>query len=248
MIIRRVPETVLFLVTVGALLLVLASAAGTSAVDFGEGWVMGNEWALDDSRRVCTPEEAAMNPPPAHCPYESETSTVIGSIAAVGLSLLLLVVLLLLLFSIVVTIGAIRFRWLRWRRRRFSVPSDAVDATAEDPLRPVRAAMRQAVRRALAELRRRTGGDPGDAVVAAWVVLEQTAAEAGCARAAHQTPTEFAASVLASHDVDTGALDRLRALYQRARFGTDVVVTEADVAAATEALETLVDELAGSRV
>lgn len=248
MIIRRAPETVLFLVTVGALLLVLASAAGTSAIDFGEGWVMGNKWTLDDTQKVCTPEEAAMDPPPPHCPYEPDTPSVISSIAAVGLSLLLLVLLLFLLFGIVIMIGAIRFRWRRWRRRRFSVQTDAVGAVAEDPLQPVRAAIRHAARQALAELRRRTGGDPGDAVIAAWLVLEQTAAEAGSARAAHQTPTEFAASVLASHDVDTGALDRLRALYQRARFGTDVVVTEADVAAATEALETLVDELAGSRV
>src|SRR5215204_2431605 len=143
MIIRRAPETVLFLVTVGALLLVLASAAGTSAIDFGEGWVMGNGWALDDPRKVCTPEEAAMEPPPPHCPYEPDTPTVIGSIAAVGLSLLLLVLLLL------------------WRRRQFSVQADAVDAVAEDPLRPLRAAMRHAARQALAELRRRTGGDPG---------------------------------------------------------------------------------------
>lgn len=248
MITKRLPELMLVFVTVGALLLALASAAGTSAVDFGEGWVVGFEAGQDPPPQVCTPEEAAMEPPPAHCPYEPETPTLIGSIAAVGLSMLLLVMLLLFLFSLIVTIGAIRLRWRRRRRVRVGVQTEDVETGADDPTRFGRVAMHRAARQALDELRRGAGGDPGDAVVAAWLVLEEAAAQAGSARAAHQTPTEFTTAVLSRHAVDTRALDRLRGLYQRARFGTDTVVTDADVAAATEALETLVDELAGSRV
>jgi hypothetical protein len=248
MITRRIPETVLILVTVGALLLALASAAGTSAVDFGEGWTVRNESEADASQPVCTPEDMAMNPPPPQCPYEPETPALVGSIAAVGLGILLLVMVLLFGFSVIVTLGAIRIR-LRRRVRAGVRADEVVPVPSDDPLRPARtAAMRRAARQALAQLRGRTGGDPGDAVVAAWLVLEEAAAEAGSAREAHQTPTEFASSVLARHDLDIEALDRLRGLYQRARFGTGSMVTEADVAAAAEALETIVDELAGSRM
>ena len=220
--------------TVGALLLALASAAGTSAVDFGEGWVFRSGAAVEE-------------PPPAPEQEELDTPTVIGSIAAVGLGMLLLVMLLLFISGLIITVGALRVQLRRRRRSQIGVRLEDVDDAVDDPLRPARAAMRRAARQALEQLRRRTGGDPGDAVVAAWLVLEQAAEEAGSARAAYQTPTEFTTAVLARHDVDSAALDRLRGLYQRARFGTDTVVTEGEVAAAAEALETLVDELAGSR-
>lgn len=232
--VRRAPETVLLLVTVGALLLALASAAGTSAVDFGEGWVFRGGAPVEE-------------PPPAPAREEPDTPTVIGSIAAVGLGMLLLVMLVMVVFGLIITIGAIRFQFRRRRRGQVGVRLDEdIEDAGGDP-QPARAAMRRAARQALEQLRGRTGGDPGDAVVAAWLVLEQAAEEAGSARAAYQTPTEFTTAVLTRHDVDSAALARLRGLYQRARFGTGTVVTEADVAAAAAALETLVDELAGSR-
>ena len=233
---RRAPELALVLVVaVGALLLVLVSAAGTSAVDFGKGWTPGYKTLPTGS------------PPPA-ADNAGDVPTLITVIAGLGLGMIILVGVLLFVFGMIILIGALRLQVrLRMRRRRVGQLGEEQEAENE-PSTMVRGLIRRAVRDALDELLRRpAGGEPGDAVVAAWLVLETAAAEAGSARKAHQTPTEFTTAVLAGHAVDRDALDRLRRLYQRARFGTTSRVTEDDVAAAEADLRRLVGDLAGSR-
>ncbi|MFC0548551.1 DUF4129 domain-containing protein [Kutzneria chonburiensis] len=102
-------------------------------------------------------------------------------------------------------------------------------------------------RRALAQLRRREGGPPSDRVVAAWLSLEEAATETGTERQPHETPTEFVGSVLAGHDVSPEALDRLRRLYGRARFGCAGVLTDADADAAGDALDRIIADLEAAR-
>jgi hypothetical protein len=231
---RRVPVTALaLLVAVGALLLALVSAGGTSAVDFGVGWVP----VFD------IPEE-----PPEEPPEESDEVPVLVTVfTAFGMFMVIVVGLFLFVLGLVVLFGALRQQVLPRRRWRKAVQhGDELELEGELALE-TRGLMRRAARDALAELRGRTGSAPGDAVVAAWLVLEGAAAEAGSARRAHQTPTEFTTAVLAEHAVDTDALHRLCRLYQRARFGIATVVTDADVADAEAALETLVGDLTGSR-
>lgn len=66
----------------------------------------------------------------------------------------------------------------------------------------------------------REGGRPRDAVIEAWVTLENAADHK---RAPHETATEFTVGLLEKENADEGALRELRTLYQRARFGQDPV-------------------------
>ncbi len=85
--------------------------------------------------------------------------------------------------------------------------------------------------------------DPADAVVRAWLGLQETAEESGIVRGPSETPTEFATRVLSSAVADDRAMRTLLRLYLRTRFG-DHPVTPEDVAAVRTALQQLLDELA----
>lgn len=60
--------------------------------------------------------------------------------------------------------------------------------------------------------------DPTDAVLAAWVALEDAAARSGVPRRPADTPTELTSRVLAATEADEDAVTALLALYHRARF------------------------------
>ena len=60
--------------------------------------------------------------------------------------------------------------------------------------------------------------DPTDAVLAAWVALEQAAERSGVPRRPADTPTEFTVRVLSATAADTAAVQTLLGLYHRARF------------------------------
>lgn len=83
--------------------------------------------------------------------------------------------------------------------------------------------------------RLRSTAPPRDAVVAAWVALEEGAAAHGAGRAASETPTEFTRYVLSTTRVDPDAVASLRACYLAARFAPDPVHPE-DVERAAAAL------------
>jgi hypothetical protein len=61
-------------------------------------------------------------------------------------------------------------------------------------------------------------GTPPNAVVAAWVALEDAVRSAGIGDDRSRTSAELVTSVLRRFDVDADALDRLGALYREARF------------------------------
>lgn len=94
--------------------------------------------------------------------------------------------------------------------------------------------LQDAVTLALQRLDR--AGTPHDAVVAAWVSLEEAAAAHGTARDPAQTPTEFTSALLADAPVPADEVAALRRLYHHARF-TDRPVDATQVAAARAALE-----------
>ncbi len=83
------------------------------------------------------------------------------------------------------------------------------------------------------------GLEPGDAVVRAWLGLQETAEESGIARRKAETPTEFTSRILGAAFVDDGAVRTLLRLYLRTRFG-EHPVTPDDVAEVSEALQHLV--------
>lgn len=83
--------------------------------------------------------------------------------------------------------------------------------------------------------------DPADAVVRAWLGLQETAEESGIQRRGPaETPTEFATRVLSSAFADDRALRTLLRLYLRTRFG-DHPVTPEDVSEVRAALQQLLE-------
>ncbi|MEL7975012.1 DUF4129 domain-containing protein [Isoptericola sp. F-RaC21] len=114
-------------------------------------------------------------------------------------------------------------------------PGHATTATLGDVPLPE---LQDAVTTALARVD--GAATPHDAVVAAWVALEDAAARHGTRRDPAQTATEFTAHLLTTHRTDGRTVpatdvDTLRRLYQHARF-TDRPVPPDAVHAARTAL------------
>ena len=114
---------------------------------------------------------------------------------------------------------------LRSRRHDAAAAPLTADAAAPAGAGPAgwpRPLLERTLAAAQAELSARAPGEPRDAVVAAWLQLEQGAAAAGVPRRPAQTPTEFTTALLTGllpGDTERAALDELRRLYSRARFG-----------------------------
>lgn len=85
--------------------------------------------------------------------------------------------------------------------------------------------------------------EPQDAVIAAWVALEDAASRTGVVRDPAQTPTEFTLEVLDRTPADRTATRTLLDLYLRARFGGEPV-GPADVVRAAKAVDVLARSLA----
>ena len=118
--------------------------------------------------------------------------------------------LLVVMCVLAVTLSVLSF--LRGRRRLgVGQVVEAVEGTVDTVPRP---RLKDAVEQAR-DLLARDGGEPGDAVIAAWVTLENAAEHT---REPHQTATEFTVALLADERADEAALRELRTLYQRARF------------------------------
>jgi hypothetical protein len=114
------------------------------------------------------------------------------ALAAVGLALLVAA-------SIVV--------WRASRRRDAQFEDDAADAGDE---------LREAIEISLADIEREP--DPRRAVIRAYARMEQVFAGQGLPRAPHETPTEHLRRALSSLQVSRAAVERLAALFERARF------------------------------
>ena len=110
--------------------------------------------------------------------------------------------------------------------------ADSGDAEDEPDL-PV---LQDGVRTAVEQLR--AVGPPRDAIVAAWLAMEDAASRSGVTRRPAQTPTEHASAVLARTAADPRATEHLLHLYHRARFSTQEP-QPSDVQEAADALEQL---------
>lgn len=87
---------------------------------------------------------------------------------------------------------------------------------------------------------------PGDAVIAAWVALEESAARSGVVRDRSQTASELTVDVLDATQADAAATRRLLSLYLAARY-SEHRLTPQDVAAARDALTLLAEGVAHLR-
>jgi hypothetical protein len=148
---------------------------------------------------------------------------VLAGIIGVGVALLLIRLL----------VSAIRAR----RRRTRPEGLQVVDAEAEPEIGDAPAVLRGIAAALVAFEEHR---EPGDAVVRAWLGLQQAAEDAGLGRAAAETPTEFTGRVLTRTGADRVALRTLLRLYLRARFGEGAITAEDadDARDALRALET----------
>ena len=81
--------------------------------------------------------------------------------------------------------------------------------------------------------------DPTDAVVRAWLGLQDAAEESGIVRRPAETPTEFTSRIMSRSLADDRAIRTLLRLYLRTRF-SDHPVTSDDVADVRAALQELI--------
>lgn len=127
--------------------------------------------------------------------------------------------------------------WLMWltliyvkrnRRRRLGLSGDAGGlnlAEVVDEL-PVLQKGVEAAQKYLDDI-----ADTDDAIIAAWLALEEAAAATGVRRDRSQTPTEFTVAVLESTDADPEATQGLLDLYREARFSSHSMQPESRRAA-----------------
>lgn len=178
---------------------------------------------------TATPTPVETPPPPPLDPDGIGVGDVLLALAA-----LLLVTLAVLLARAVLTSTR---RGTQAAAPATAPPGTATLADPDDAVTHLRAAVHHAQHHLTPRI------PPRDAVVAAWVSLEDAAALAGARRDPAQTPTEFTVAVLGRTAADPGAVAALRGLYQRARFSR-ADVTVHDVEVARGALERLSADLA----
>ncbi|MFK5645592.1 DUF4129 domain-containing protein [Ornithinimicrobium sp. LYQ121] len=168
------------------------------------------------SAATAEPQDLPTVEPPVEAEEPTELTNRTIDVAALLYGAALLAVVLLVL------------RWLLTRRLEDRHLRD--DRDEEELLDLLEATSDEVRYRAL------TQGDPRNAVVACWVVLEEAVARSGLRQDRAETATELARRVLGRWDVEPGAVDTLAQAYREARFSRHPV-TEGQRAEAVAALE-----------
>ncbi|MCC2029766.1 DUF4129 domain-containing protein [Microbacterium sp. YMB-B2] len=196
--------------------------------------------------RITPPDFARPDTPPQELPQPSGSPTagplpepesdLLNTIIGVVFLLIAVAVGVLLVILIVrALMRAWRDRPLR-RRDGGEVDTESTgEAILQEP-DAVAPAIRRGVAGALRSIAE--GATPTDAIVAAWVGLEESASDAGITRGRSETPSEFAMRIITRRAGITEAATSLLALYERVRFGGHEA-DEQDRAAAHAALTTI---------
>lgn len=210
-----------------ALLLVIAATAT------GE-WELDPRWELEAPSTTDAPPASEATGVPSATPSPEppidldDVPTPDLTWLAVVISVLVAAVVLLVLLRVLA--------YLR-RPRAEDPPAPGTSAVLdEEEPEPDLPALHDGVRNAVEQLR--AAGPPRDAIVSAWLAMEDAAERSGARRRPAQTPTEHATAVLARTGADAEATRALLHLYHRARFSTREP-DRADVDAAGRALEAL---------
>lgn len=217
-----------------AAVVVLAAALAAPLEFTGLRW----DLELDAATPVTTPQPLPSQqalPAVAEPPGEPAAPWLGDALRRIGL-----VVLLVLAFA---SAAWLLRRWLRARRtpRRGPAQLGALLAAAEPPAVPAETEPEvETVQRGLDRALRDLDGarEPGDAIVAAWLGLQDTAGESGLLPGTAETATEFTARILVRVRADERAARELLTLYLGVRFG-EHPATAPDVARARSALERL---------
>ena len=207
-------------------LVVVAAAAGGTLHFSGARWVPSLHLSSGASR------QQPLRPPSGSAPAP-------GPKLASGSGHFPLWIVWVLLAARIVGAGLLLWRW--WLGRRSAeagAPAGpAIAAVGAAPAQPDVPDLRTGIERALATLDETR--EPADAVVRAWLGLQETAESSGIIRRPSETPTELTARILGGALTDDRAVRTLLRLYLRTRFGNHPVTTE-DVAAVRAALSELV--------
>jgi hypothetical protein len=189
-------------VAAAALLLVVAVVTASAA---------GTRWQMTDRFGIF----GDSGPPPSQTVISQPPGPMTSPQQPVSLSSVL---------AWVLPIGAVAVLFLIWwvfrgafRRRRLgrygsASPVTPTPADATDPAPALRRGFQTA------EQLLDTVTDPDDAVLRAWVALEEAAEQTGLPRLPSATPTEFTVEVIVATEADIDAVHELLALYHRARF------------------------------
>lgn len=193
-------------------------------------------------------EPGASDPTPPPLPDASATPTLAPGLptSSDGFSDQILVIIGIVLALIVLGLLLILVIWVlrlavaAWRNRplrrspgaQTDVDVSGVDIRVDDE--PDAPAVRRGIAAARAAVEERT--DPTDAIIAAWLGLEETAADSGIGRALSETQVEFTLRMLLRRPgIDEPARDLLR-LYEGVRYGGRIA-GEQERSAAARALE-----------
>ena len=221
-----------WILPVGAVCLIVvamgaAAVQGTPAFDPPE-WKLGGGSAIEMPTMPPGPDQPAVPDVP---PTAGEGGSVVGWIL-IGLVAIIVAVLLYLLVRRLIE------AWrARTPRRIAEAPGTETFAVQDEP-DPDAAAPE--IRRGIAFARRVIDEHevPSDAIVAAWVGLEQSASDAGLMRGPAETPAEFALRIITRRSAIAAEARQLLGLYERVRFAGRAA-TESDRAAARRALEAI---------
>ncbi|WP_101845119.1 DUF4129 domain-containing protein [Zhihengliuella sp. ISTPL4] len=222
------------------LLLGLAAVAGLFGLLMFAAALQGTpQFPSTDAASPSPPPDNVVLPAPAATetplPPESWGDSVLAQVLGVVFGLVLgLVVLALVL---VVVRQLIRFLMRLWRDRPLARRDGAAtgpDAGPTPPeILPDEVIIRHGVSDALRTVIERP--EPGDAIIAAWIGLEESAADAGQGRAPTETPAEFTARVIGARRGIAADVVVLQSLYERVRFG-GLIAAEGDRRSAADAL------------
>jgi hypothetical protein len=141
-----------------------------------------------------------------------------------------------------VVVAYLLWRWYAHRPARTGAGLSGVSALAPTPPPPAdepepdAPVVRSGIEQALRQLD--TTGEPGDAVLRAWMGLQETAENSGIVRGPAETPTEFTTRIITRVFADDRAIKTLLRLYLQVRFG-DHAVTAEDVSTVRIALQEL---------
>lgn len=203
------------------------------------GAALAGSWEFNPSPTQ-TPSMDALptpeSPPPSAPGGEPQGNSIVERIVT---SVLLVAAGLLAAFLIHLLVRWIRRSLLPWlaalRTRPAAAEPEEVGALDALPLTELRTAA------AHAETLVREGERSPDAIIAAWLALQDAAERSGATRAPAQTPTEFTVEVLAATPASPGAVTELLGLFHQARFAR-TEMTAAQAAAAGAALRQLIDD------
>jgi Domain of unknown function (DUF4129) len=219
--------------SVGVLCLVVAIGAGLQ----GQFVFGGPRWTPGMPQPPVAPHTQL--PQPAVSATASAKPTTIDP----GIVFSWLPILIALTVLVIAVVLLLILYWIRRRRRNvqkgilgventFGDVADGADLGSDADLPALHRGLLRAAE--LLESHR----EPRDAIIRAWIGLQEAAEDSGLSRRPAETPTEFTSRVFASVDADRAAAAALLEVYLRVRFRSSPA-TESDATIARDAIARL---------